>query len=105
VWRDDGGGRAGRVAVRGDRATARFPVGTVITLDGDGVTQSVLREGRPRRVDDYATDATDAADGAWEVGVTSAVGHPVRVHGRTWGAIVVGGAGPGAPGTQGRGAE
>ena len=102
IWRDDGGGRAGVVAVHGDRAAASFPVGTVIELEGDGVTQSVLREGRPRRVDDYAADAAEAAEGAREVGVASAVGHPVRVHGGTWGAIVVGGAGPCPPGTEDR---
>jgi signal transduction histidine kinase len=105
IWRDDGGGAAGVVAVHGSRTPAAFPVGTEITLEGDGVTESVLREGRPHRVDDYATDAADAAEGARELGVTSAVGQPVIVHDRTWGAIVVaslGGSEPCPPDTEAR---
>ena len=102
IWRDDGGGRAGVVAVHGSRAPAAFPVGTSIALEGDGVTEYVLREGRPRRVDDYAADAAEAAEGARELGVSSAVGHPVHVHGGTWGAIVVGGTEPCPPDTEAR---
>ena len=105
VWRDDGEGNASVVAVHGTVAPAAFPVGTRIALEGDGVTEYVLREGRPRRVEDYAADAAEAAEGASEFGVSSAVGHPVLVRGDTWGAIIVatfGDAEPCPPGTESR---
>ena len=51
--------------------------------------QSVLREGTPQRVDDYSQGSAVIAEGARERGVTSAVGCPIAVGSRTWGAIVV----------------
>ena len=42
--------------------SAGFPVGTRLPIDGDGVIASVLREGRPRRIDDYG-DATGRSPG------------------------------------------
>jgi signal transduction histidine kinase len=105
LWRDDGEGSASVVAVHGTHAPAGFPAGTSITLEGDGVTEYVLREGRSRRVEDYAAETTGAAKGARQLGVASAVGHPVVVRGETWGAIVVaafGDAEPCPPGTEAR---
>src|SRR3954468_19032816 len=83
----DGTGRA--VAVWGLNAATAFPVGTRIRLDGDSVIASVLREGRPSRVDDYSTATGTLSEQAREAGIRSAAGCPIVVGGRTWGAMAV----------------
>ena len=63
--------------------TRRLPV------DGSGVTARVFRERRPVRVDDYTAADGAIADHAREHGIRSAVGCPILVQGRLWGAMVV----------------
>ncbi|TCN32883.1 GAF domain-containing protein [Kribbella orskensis] len=88
---DEGDGTANVVAVGGAGLAARYPVGTRLPVDGDGdgVAALVLREGRARRIDDYASAPGPVAAGAREQGIGSAVGCPVVVGERRWGAIVV----------------
>jgi signal transduction histidine kinase len=69
--------------------SAGFPVGTRLPVEGDGVTAPVLREGRPRRIDDYSVATDTVARGAREHGIGSAVGCPIVVRGGIWGAMVV----------------
>src|SRR5919204_5467164 len=102
LLRDDGDGNATVVAAWGDAISASFPVGAGMPVDGDGVVASVLGEGRPHRIDDYAAAGDVLAEGARERGIGSAVGCPVVVRGGTWGALVVAtsGARPCPPGTE-----
>jgi GAF domain-containing protein len=87
LFRDEGDGTASIIAAWGPGMSAGFPVGTRLPVDGEDVTASVLREGRPCRIDDYS-DATGAvAQRAREHGIGSAVGCPVVVRGRIWGAM------------------
>jgi signal transduction histidine kinase len=58
--------------------------------DDPSVLASLLRTGRPERIDDYAEVGGVGAEIASEIGVGSAVGVPVIVGGRTWGAVTVG---------------
>ena len=44
------------------RLSSAFPVGTRLPTDGDSVTATVLREGRPHRIDDYATASGTIAE-------------------------------------------
>jgi signal transduction histidine kinase len=89
LLRDEGDGTASVVAAWGAGISAGFRVGTRLPVDGDGVLAFVLREGRPRRIDDYSA-ATDAvAEGAGEHGIGSAVGCPIVARGGIWGAMVV----------------
>jgi signal transduction histidine kinase len=88
VYRDEHDGTATLVGVGsasagvGDRIGQRFPA------DGGGVVATVLRTGRPHRVDDYAAiTGTLAALARDEFGVGSGVGCPIVVGGRVWGAI------------------
>jgi signal transduction histidine kinase len=70
--------RLGRPSGAGGRAT----------LGGQNVTTLVFETGRPARIDRYATDdASDATAIAHRTGVRSAVGAPMRVEGRLWGAL------------------
>ena len=89
LLRDEGDGTATMVAAWGASISARLPVGSRIPVDGDGVTASVLRDGRTHRIDDYAAAKGVLAEGAHEHGVRSAVGCPILVRGDVWGAIVV----------------
>jgi signal transduction histidine kinase len=89
LLRDDGDGNATVVAASGDAISASFPVGARVPVEGDGVVASVLGEGRPHRIDDYAAAGDVLAEGARERGIGSAVGCPVVVRGGTWGALVV----------------
>ena len=87
--RDEGDGSGSPVAIWGDNASAVFLPGARLPLDGDGVVASVLREGRPHRLDDYSAATGSLSERARETGVRSAVGCPVVVGGRTWGVMAV----------------
>jgi signal transduction histidine kinase len=88
LLRDERDGTATVVAAWGAAISTSFPVGARLPVDGDGVVASVLREGKPRRIDDYST-APAIAEGAREHGIRSAVGCPILVRGGIWGAMVV----------------
>ena len=89
LLRNDGDGNATVVAASGDAIWASFPVGARMPVDGDGVVASVLRQGRPCRIDNYAADRGVVAEGARKRGIGSAVGCPVVVRSDTWGALVI----------------
>jgi signal transduction histidine kinase len=74
---------SGDLPENGLRVDARLPV------DGTGVTATVFRERRPVRVDDYSAADGVIADHARKHGIRSAVGCPILVQGRLWGAVVV----------------
>ncbi len=65
------------------------PVGTQVPLQGDNVLARVFRTQQPARIDHY-TDAGDLVTGyARSMGVRAAVGAPILVEGRIWGAMIV----------------
>ena len=65
------------------------PVGTQVPLQGDNVLARVARTQQPARIDHY-TDAGDLVTGyARSMGVRAAVGAPILVEGRIWGAMIV----------------
>jgi signal transduction histidine kinase/ketosteroid isomerase-like protein len=74
------------VASWGELAGA-LPVGTHVSLEGDSAIALVFRTGRSARIDDF-TNATGAfAASLRRLGVHSAVGAPIVVDGRLWGAM------------------
>ena len=86
--RDEGDGTASTVAAWGAGMSARFPVGTRVPADGNGLLAVVLREGRPHRTDDYSAAGVSTAEVARDDGIGSAVGYPIVVGGGIWGGIV-----------------
>jgi PAS domain S-box-containing protein len=88
LLRDEGDGTASTVAAWGAGMSAHFPVGTRVPTDREGVLAFALREGRPRRIDDYSAVDEPAAEVARDHGIGSAVGLPIVVGGGIWGAIV-----------------
>jgi len=77
------------VAVWGEQPAGGIRVGLRMPVDGSGVSAKVYRERRPVRVDDYAAAGGSIADHAKVHGIRSAVGCPILVKGRPWGAMVV----------------
>ena len=62
--------------------------GMRLPVDGDNVTARVWRTGRPARIDDYATASGSFGKRMRELGIGAAVGCPVVVDGRLWGAMI-----------------
>ncbi len=65
-----------------------FPVGTHWELDGPSVTALVLGTGHEARIDEYGDLPGMIAMAARKGGFRSAIGAPITVDGRTWGAVI-----------------
>jgi PAS domain S-box-containing protein len=77
------------VLARWGQPASAVPVGTRLPLGGQNVISLVARTGRPARMDDYS-EATGAISAyGRKLDARSAVGGPIVVGGRLWGAVVV----------------
>jgi signal transduction histidine kinase len=74
-WSGDGG------PILADRVT-------VSTLDGDSLAARIFESGAPARIDSYAGLEGEAADLARSLRLRSAVGAPILVQGKLWGALM-----------------
>jgi signal transduction histidine kinase len=70
------------------------PIGTRVPLDGDNIVVRVFRTHRPVRIDEYSDASGPIAGYARSIGIRAAVGAPVLVGGRVWGAMAVGSSRP-----------
>ena len=77
------------VAVSGEQPAGGIRVGVRMPIDGSGISATVYRERRPVRLDDYAGADGSIADHAKVHAIRAAVGCPILVRGRPWGAMVV----------------
>ncbi|HKG66691.1 MAG TPA: GAF domain-containing protein [Solirubrobacteraceae bacterium] len=77
------------VAVSGQQPAGGIRVGVRMPIDGSGIAATVYRERRAVRLDDYASADGAIADHAKVHGIRAAVGCPILVRGRPWGAMVV----------------
>jgi GAF domain-containing protein len=70
--------------------STEYPVspGTTWSLNGPSVIATVARTKRAARIDDYSGLGGQIADAARSQGFRSAIGAPLTVEGRLWGAIV-----------------
>ena len=102
LLRSERDGAATNVGSWGETILAAFPLEARFFPDGDGVAATVLRTGRPHRIDDYSAVVDPIARSARDRGIESSVGCPIVVRGAIWGAIVVGttGAEPFPPETE-----
>src|SRR4051812_43791334 len=75
------------VVARSGQLAREFPVGLRLSLEAESITGTVLRTGRTARIDDYAEAAGALGTRAREFGIGSAVGSPIVVEGRLWGAM------------------
>jgi K+-sensing histidine kinase KdpD len=67
----------------------RLPVGAVFPLGGDNLAAMVFRTGATARMDSHEVAAGPIAEAVRDVGIRSAVGAPIEVDGRLWGAAVI----------------
>jgi PAS domain S-box-containing protein len=65
-----------------------FPVDSSWRAEGPTIIASVLETGRAARVDDYANIPGLIAERVRNAGIHSAVGAPITVEGKTWGAMI-----------------
>src|SRR5215208_3905205 len=65
-----------------------FPVGASIPVVGETVAAKLYRSGQPERVDDYTRVRGELAERLRHFGIKSAVGAPIKVAGRLWGAVM-----------------
>jgi signal transduction histidine kinase len=65
-----------------------FPAGTTWSLDDPSVMATIARTERGARIDDYSILDGEIARVAREAGFQSAIGAPMTVEGRLWGAII-----------------
>ncbi|MGH2947519.1 MAG: PAS domain S-box protein [Solirubrobacteraceae bacterium] len=70
-------------------ARRNVPVGTRLALDGPTVTERILRSGRPERIDSFDGLPGETAAMLRELGFRAAVGAPISLTGRLWGAVMV----------------
>ena len=87
--RDEGDGTITAIAVWGAAVSAGVRVGMRMPSDGDSVVATVLREGRPHRLDDYSAAGGSLAEYARTLGIRCGIGWPVTVGGRVWGVMAV----------------
>jgi GAF domain-containing protein len=83
-FEDDG--TATVVAAASDKP---FPIGTNLMLDGPSVVATVLKTGRPARIESYEGLPREIAAGLRKAGAPAGYGVPIMVNGRLWGAMAV----------------
>jgi signal transduction histidine kinase len=82
----------GTAVVVGEWAAAgahSVPVGTRVALDGPTAAARIFRSGAPERVEDYDSMEGEHAEMLRALGFRSAVGAPIKLRGRLWGAVAV----------------
>jgi PAS domain S-box-containing protein len=77
------------ISVWADSGQPGFPVGRVLSMDGDTPTSIVYRTGRPARIDDYEKHGGEVAAAMKRFGYRSSVVAPITVAGSLWGAVIV----------------
>jgi signal transduction histidine kinase len=91
LWRYQPDGSAFLVAAcDNDPGVKTMPVGTRFSLEGDNVPGRILRTSRSARIDDYENARGPAAARLRGLGLRAAVGAPIIVDDRVWGAAIVG---------------
>jgi signal transduction histidine kinase len=89
ISRYDPDGTASFVAAWTSGTAALIPVGTRLSAGGRNLTALIFQTGQPARMDDYVSATGAAGTRGRESGIRSAVGAPVSVAGRLWGALAV----------------
>jgi PAS domain S-box-containing protein len=89
MWRYEPDGSATVVAVWTQHGSAPLRLGARMRPGGRNVASLVLATGRPARIDDFSTATGSIGERMHAAGIGSAVGAPIVVEGRIWGAMIV----------------
>jgi PAS domain S-box-containing protein len=81
---------------------ANLPVGATLPLDSDTAAPQIRRTGRPMRVDEFVPGEGRLADALRQLEFSAAVGAPIVLGGRLWGALIVRARAPFPPGAEDR---
>ena len=87
MLRYEGDGTATLLASRSEPGTDSLPIGMRVTLEGDNIPATVLKTGLPARQDSLEDTASSFNESIRELGIQSAIGVPIIIDGRVWGAI------------------
>jgi PAS domain S-box-containing protein len=87
IMRYEDDGTATAVGSWSTDPAAYVAAGTTVVLDGEFATALVYRTGHPARVDDFAALTGTTAERMRELGIQAAVGAPLSLAGRVWGAL------------------
>jgi len=91
LWRYQPDGAVNLLAVSDDDpGLKKMPVGARFSLEGESISAIVLRTGRAARIDSFENAPGSIAARVRDVGLRVAVGAPIVVGDRVWGAAVVG---------------
>jgi signal transduction histidine kinase len=80
------------VGARDENGEPIMPKGQYLSLEGDNVAALIHRDNAPARIDSYDGANGPTAEHIRSLGMKSAVGAPIVVDGRLWGALIVGSA-------------
>jgi signal transduction histidine kinase len=95
LWRYQPDGAATLLAAcDDDPGLTKMPVGARFSLEGDSVAAMVSRTGLAARMDSFEKAPGSTAARFRDLGLRVAVGAPIVVDGRLWGAVVVGSSRP-----------
>ena len=78
------------LAARDDSGLTKMSIGERIPLDGDNVAAMILDTGAPARIDCFDGATRRTAERMRRLGLRSALGAPIIIDGRIWGALVIG---------------
>jgi signal transduction histidine kinase len=87
-------GTAVVLAARDEPGTRKMLAGKRFSAQGNTVAATILRTGRPARIDSHDEAAGPDAGYISELGLHSGVGTPIVVDGRLWGAAIIGSMSP-----------
>jgi signal transduction histidine kinase len=78
------------LVARDEHGLTKLTIGERLSLDGDNVAAMILDTAAPARMDSFDGATGRTAERIRQLGLRSAVGAPVIVGGRVWGALVIG---------------
>jgi K+-sensing histidine kinase KdpD len=102
VYRYESDDTATLLASCDDRESSKIPNGTRFPFQGDNINATVYSTGRAARMDSYKSAAGPLAAHLRKLGIRSAVGAPIIVDGRLWGAAIIRSDEPLPPDTEAR---
>lgn len=78
------------LATRDEQGSTKLTIGERLSLGGDNVAAMILDTGAAARMDQFDGASGSTAERIRELGLRSALGAPIIVDGRIWGALVIG---------------
>src|SRR5262249_4320496 len=85
AFHDDG---VAPVGAGWSQTSSTLPIGTELPLDGDSAAARIFRTGAAARIDSYSDVEGETAEVARGLRLRTAIGAPILVEGKLWGALM-----------------